>query len=145
VLAARRQLQELRRHAPAGGRSLQRAHAQQRFLAQFGQQWGGGLAGRDFRYIAGGAQWTCEACQQVAVDQLRQLEIGVVPDQAFGLAQGFARIGLANQLVDVNQPGFGFAVTRLALLRGDRLGGGLCVGAGLRACAGERQHKARQP
>jgi hypothetical protein len=85
VLVARRQRQELRGHG-AGRRALaQCTQAQQGFLPQFGQQrrcGPGRCVGGD---IAQRAHRTRKARQQVAIDQLRKLEIGVVLDEASAL------------------------------------------------------------
>ncbi len=114
MFVAWRQRDQLRRHGACGGPLAQCLQAQGRLFAQFGQHGRGGV-GDVLGRVAERTQGAHLAAQQVAVDELGELEVGVVAHQRLRLGQGLSALALADQAVDADQPrlgvelGFGFA------------------------------------
>ena len=115
--------QELRRYGACRGAFAQRLQAQLGFLLQLAQQGGAGFGaarnGLARRYLRG---------QQVAIEQLCELELGVVAHQALGMGQGIAPAPLADEAVSLDQPALGLPVTRRGGCRLARCGRGLACG-----------------
>lgn len=116
MLVAGGQLDKLRRDVGGRRAVALRLHALARFGAQFVQRGNhlgrvgqGGL--RDIAQLLDGAH---AGRQQVAHGQLRQLKVGVLARQAFGLRQCLAPPAFAGQLVHLQQPRLGLPVSQCA-------------------------------
>lgn len=87
-----------------------------RFLAQ-GRKLRRRGQGLGVRHIAKPAHRACLLAEQVAVHEMGQLKIGVVSHQALGLFQRLPVLRVPDELVDLDQTGFGTAHQRLDLLQ----------------------------